>query len=189
MTKEHPYEPNLYLIGFMGVGKSAVGRALARALRMRYVDVDHVIEKQAGKPIEAIFREDGEGEFRRMERAFMDGGHPAGGQVISCGGGLPFQPGMREMLLASGVVVCLFAKAETILARTLGNSKRPLLNVEDPEARVRGLMAEREPLYLRTGIGVSTDGRPISEVVQSIVRIYRREQRLRKQPDKAHGKR
>lgn len=170
-------EPNIYLIGFMGVGKSVVGRALARSLRMRFLDSDAAIEAEAGCSIAEIFASQGEPAFREMEKRFIESGHPAEGVVVSCGGGLPIQPGMPERLIQRGIVVCLFASAETILRRTLGNPKRPLLNVADPEKRVRDLLAEREPVYLATGIGISTEGRTVPEVVRNIIRIYRRESR------------
>ena len=170
---------NVYLIGFMGVGKSAVGRQLARALHMRFIDSDWAIEREAGKQIARIFEEDGEAAFRRMEREFIETGHPAEGTIVSCGGGLPVQPGMSELLKSKGLVICLFAKPATIVGRTVGNPKRPLLNVDNPEERVRELMEEREPIYMQTGIGVSTEGRPIADVVNNIARIYRRETRNR----------
>lgn len=161
----------------MGVGKSVVGRALARTLRMEFIDSDWAIEKRAGKPVARIFKEEGEAAFREMERQFIEEGHPAEETVVSCGGGLPVQPGMRELLLRKGIVICLFANPETVVKRTMGNPKRPLLNVEDPQARVRELMRERDPVYMNTGIGISTEGRPVAELVKNIIRIYRRESR------------
>ncbi len=172
--------PNIYLIGFMGVGKSAVGRSVARSLHMEFVDSDWAIEQEAGKPIAQIFADEGEPAFREMERRFIESGHPDHNHVVSCGGGLPIQPGIAELLTEKGIVICLFAQPETIVSRTVGNPKRPLLNVENPEERVRDLMKEREPLYMKTGIGISTEGRGIAEVTSNIVRIYRRECRLRK---------
>jgi shikimate kinase len=177
--RRKPSGSNLYLIGFMGVGKSVVGRALARHLGMHFIDADAAIEERAGMSIKRIFEEFGEAHFRDLERAFIESGHPQEGCVVSCGGGLPVQPGMQELLEARGIVVCLFAKVETIIARTLGNAKRPLLNVEDPELRIRTLLAEREPVYLKAGIGVTTDGRSIADVVKNIARIYRRRERER----------
>jgi len=167
--------PNIYLIGFMGVGKSAVGRALARALRMDFIDSDQLIEHRAGKSISKIFAEQGEPAFRQMEKEFVESGHADSGNVVSCGGGLPLQPGMKELLSGKGVVICLFARPETIIRRTVGNPKRPLLNVENPEERVRELMEDREPTYLNTGIGISTESRTIPEIVKNIIRVYRRE--------------
>jgi shikimate kinase len=167
--------PNLYLIGFMGVGKSAVGRQLAHNLRMRFLDSDWSIEQEAGKPISRIFAEEGEARFREMERAFIEHGHPGEGTIVSCGGGLPVQPGMIDLLERKGVLVSLFARPETIVRRTRGNPKRPLLNVDDPEARVRALFKERLPVYMQASLSVSTDGRSIKEVVDSIARMYRQE--------------
>lgn len=167
--------PNLYLIGFMGVGKSAVGRGVARQLGMRFIDSDAAIEAKEGRSIAEIFADAGESSFRAMERAFVETGHPSEGMVVACGGGLPIPGGMRELLLSKGIVVCLFAHPETILARTLGNEKRPLLKTDNPEARIRALLAEREPIYMRTGIGVCAEGRSLSDVMRNVVRVYRRE--------------
>jgi shikimate kinase len=110
-----------------------------------------------------------------MERQFILDGHPAAGCVVACGGGLPIQPGMRELLLSKGIVVCLFASEETILERTSRNNKRPILNVPDPAARVRQLLRERMPIYTSTGTGVSTENRAICDVVEHVVRVYRAE--------------
>jgi shikimate kinase len=171
--------PNLYLVGFMGVGKSAVGRHVARQLGYQFIDSDYAIERQEQRTIREIFESDGEDFFRDLEKRFIEGGHAPEGCVVACGGGLPIPDGRRELLLRSGIVVCLFANAETIIRRTSSNHKRPLLNCEDPEARVRSLLEIREPIYLRTGIGVSTEGRTLDEVAANVVRVYRREVKAR----------
>ena len=163
---------NLYLIGFMGVGKSAVGRGVAKVLRHRFIDSDAAIERRAGVPISRLFAEKGEAAFRELEREFMLEGHPPQGCVVACGGGLPIPPGMRELLLDCGVVVCLFASEETILERTSRNNKRPILNVEDPAARVRQLLHARMPIYSSTGTGISTENRKIGDIVDHVVRVY-----------------
>ncbi len=173
---------NLYLIGFMGVGKSAVGRHVARLLDMRFLDSDHEIEQKAGMSIPSIFKTMGEAAFRQMEREFIETGHPDGGCVVSCGGGLPIEPGMRELLLSKGVVVCLFASEATILERTSRNDRRPMLSVEDPVARVRQLLAKRLPIYMNTGTGISTENRSMHEVAAHVARAYRQELRLRAKP-------
>jgi shikimate kinase len=167
--------PNLYLIGFMGVGKSAVGRSVARQLGMRFLDSDWSIEQKEGKAITEIFATSGEAAFRKMERDFIESGHPERGVVVACGGGLPLQEGMPELLLQKGVVVCLFAHPKTILARTSGNQKRPLLNVDNPSEKIQKLLAEREPSYMKIGIGISAEGRQISDVVNNVVRVYHRD--------------
>ena len=166
-------KPNLYIVGFMGVGKSAIGRKVARKLRYRFIDSDQMIEKKAGVKIAEIFAGEGEPAFRKMERDFVESGHPEEGCVVSCGGGLVVQEGMSERLKEKGVVVCLFASPECIVERTGRNANRPLLNVADPEKRVRELLAEREPIYMNAGACITTEGRSMLEVVRHVVRTYK----------------
>jgi shikimate kinase len=158
----------------MGVGKSAVGRNVARQLGFPFIDSDHAIEVAEGRTIREIFETDGEAYFRGLERQFLLDGHPREGQVVACGGGLPVPEGQRELLISLGVVICLFASVETILQRTSLSNRRPLLDGEDPEARIRNLLAEREPIYMATGIGVSAEGRTLDEISGNVVRAYRR---------------
>jgi shikimate kinase len=166
---------NLYLVGFMGTGKSTVGRAVAQRLGFQAVDSDHEIERLCGKTIPDIFAGEGEPAFRAREREFITGGHPAERTVIACGGGLVMQPGMLELVKSRGVVICLHASIETILERTARHRHRPLLNVENPEERVRVLYAEREPVYKRAGAVILTDSRPLGDIVAHVVRTWRRE--------------
>ena len=95
---------NLYLVGFMGTGKSTVGRAVAHKLGFHMVDSDHEIEREQGKTIPEIFAQDGEAAFRAMERVFIESGHPAERTVVSCGGGLVVQPGMLALLKSKGLI-------------------------------------------------------------------------------------
>jgi shikimate kinase len=157
----------------MGVGKSALGRRVAHELGYQFIDSDQSIEKQVGQSISAIFENEGEARFRAYEKAFIESGHPQSRCVVSCGGGLVVQPGMKELLKAQGVVICLFASIETIIERTSRNRKRPLLNVNDPEARIRELFAERESIYMDSGACISTEGRTIAEVVRHMIRTYK----------------
>jgi shikimate kinase len=166
---------NLYLVGFMGTGKTTVGRAVAHKLGFQILDSDHEIERQQGKTIAAIFAQDGEPAFRVMEREFILHGHPAERTVVACGGGLVVQPGMLPLLQARGVVVCLHASVETILARTARHRNRPLLEVEDPEARVRSLYAQREAIYKQSGTVILTDSRPLADIVAHVLRVWRRD--------------
>lgn len=172
-TSQAQSKPNLYLVGFMGVGKSAIGRRVAKELGFKFIDSDHEIEALKGRTIPEIFETEGEARFRQYEREFIETGHPEAGCVVSCGGGLVVQSGMKELLKRKGVVVCLFASVESILERTSRNSNRPLLNVQDPEARVRQLLAEREPIYMDSGACITTDGRTIPEVVRHLMRTYK----------------
>ena len=144
---------------------------------MRFLDSDEVIARGAGKPVAEIFAQEGEMEFRRMEREFVERGHPERGCVVALGGGTVTQPGIIETLREKGVLVCLMASVETILARTKNNPSRPLLNVPDPAARVRELLAEREAYYQRAGTCIATDGRGLGDLLTHLDRIYRREAR------------
>ena len=167
-------KPNLYLVGFMGVGKSAVGARLARELEYSFIDSDKAIEESVEKSIPEIFAEDGEAVFRQYEREFIESGHPVEGCIVSCGGGLFVQKGMPELLQSKGLVVCLSASIESILKRTQKSQNRPLLEVDDREARIRELFAKREPIYRRAGISLSTEGRSISEVAKHVLRVYKK---------------
>lgn len=161
----------------MGTGKSTVGRLLAERWQMRYIDSDQSIVEREGRPIADIFATNGEPYFRSLELDFVRRGHPAEGCVVSCGGGLVVQPGMVSELKQRGLIACLFARPETILRRTQTNRNRPLLNVEDPLARITALLAEREPVYLRSGACFTTDSGPMSDLIKHIERFYLRESR------------
>lgn len=176
---------NLYLVGFMGTGKTTVGRGVAARLGYEFLDADHEIERLHGRTVAEIFAQEGEPVFRRYEREFIEHGHPATSQVVACGGGLVVQDGMLELVRAKGVVVCLHASVETILRRTSQSRARPLLNVEDPEQRIRTLFAQREPIYRRAGTMILTEGRPVSEIVAHVLRVYQREARDLRLPSSA----
>lgn len=171
----NPADVNLYLVGFMGTGKTTVGRAVGQKLGFQVLDSDHEIERQQGKSIPDIFAQDGEPAFRAMERAFIERGHPAERTLVACGGGLVVQPGMLELLQGKGVVVCLHASLETILQRTARHRNRPLLDVEDPAERIRTLYAAREAVYKRSGTVILTDARPLHDIVAHVIRAWRRD--------------
>lgn len=170
-----PADVNLYLVGFMGTGKTTVGRAVAHKINFQALDSDHEIERLQGKTIPDIFAQDGEAAFRVMEREFIERGHPASRTLVACGGGLVVQPGMLALLKSKGVVVCLHASLETILARTARQRNRPLLAVENPEERIRTLYAAREPIYKQSGTVILTDSRPLHDIVSHVMRAWRRD--------------
>jgi shikimate kinase len=160
----------------MGTGKTTVGRTVANRIGFKCSDSDHEIERASGKTIARIFAEDGEAAFRKLEREYMESGHAAERVVVACGGGLVVQPGMLELVASKGVIVCLHASIETILIRTGRYGKtRPLLDVEDPDARARALYAEREAIYRSAGTVILTDSRPLSEIAAHVIRVWRRE--------------
>lgn len=170
---------NLYLVGFMGSGKSTVGWHAAKALRYQFLDSDKEIEKQAGRPIAEIFAQEGEEAFRAREKRFVEEGHPAEGCVVACGGGLIVPEGMLGQLRQRGVVVCLHAPLETVLERTSRNTLRPLLQVDNKLERIQQLFAQRDPIYRAAGTVVLTDKRPLREIVAHVLRVYREELRDR----------
>jgi shikimate kinase len=166
---------NLYLVGFMGTGKTTIGRAVAHRLGFHLLDSDHEIERREGKTIADIFAQEGEMAFRVMERMFVESGHPATRTVVACGGGLVVQPGMLDLLRARGVVICLHASLATVLERTSRHRHRPLLNVQDPAVRIRTLYVAREPIYKRAGTVILTDARPLVDIIAHVSRAWRRE--------------
>ncbi|WP_018110556.1 shikimate kinase [Thermus igniterrae] len=158
------------LTGFMGVGKSRIGRELARALMLHFIDLDRYIERRTGLSIPDIFRHLGEEAFRRMEKEAVRELLGKDFLVLSLGGGTFMDPESRRALLARGPVVCLWASPETILERaTRKPGERPLLQVANPLERIRTLLEERAPIYREAHVHVSTDSRQVDEVVEEIV--------------------
>lgn len=164
---------NLVLTGFMGTGKTAVGREVARRLRCPFVDMDAEIEARAGKPIPRIFAEEGERAFRRLERALCEELSARQGLVISTGGGTLVDPANRKLMSEGGVVVCLRCDAEEILRRVAlaGEVERPLLDVPDPRVAVGRLLREREPAYATIPWQIDTTDLSVEEVVERVVAL------------------
>ncbi|MBX6377085.1 MAG: 3-dehydroquinate synthase, partial [Clostridia bacterium] len=163
---------NVVLVGFMGSGKTTVGRILAERLGARFVDTDALVEEMAGKPIAALFAEDGEEAFRRLEAEAVRRVAVEGGQVIATGGGVPVDPANVERLAAKGVLVFLEASPASVLAR-LGpdaTGGRPLLAGGDAGERARSLLEARRPAYARADGLVATDGVPPDAVAERILR-------------------
>lgn len=158
------------LTGFMGVGKSRIGRELARALMLHFIDLDRYIERRTGLSIPDIFRHLGEEAFRRMEKEAVRELIAKDFLVLSLGGGTFVDPENRAMLLQRGPVVALWASPETILERaTRKPGERPLLQVENPLERIRTLLEARKPIYQEAHVHVSTDGRKVEAVVEEVV--------------------
>lgn len=163
---------NLVLIGFMGTGKSVVGRALARRLSRPFVDLDARIEEAAGRPIHKLFAEDGEPAFRRRERAMIQQVAAQPGQVIAAGGGAVMDPENLAALARRGWLVWLTADPDVILQRIGDPRTRPLLDVADPRARVTELLGVRAATYAKADAVVETSRRSVEEVVAEVIRLY-----------------
>lgn len=138
---------NVILVGFMGSGKSSVGRVLARRLQFQFVDTDLIISQNAGCEISAIFASQGEEAFRDLETEALRSMGAMEHCVIATGGGIVVKERNHALLRSLGVVVCLKADPEVIFERVSRNTKRPLLQTPDPRATVMALLAARQPLY------------------------------------------
>jgi shikimate kinase len=163
---------NLALIGFMGTGKSCVGRLVAEALHFTFLDTDHVIEARAGKSITQIFEEQGEPVFRDWERRIVEELTRRTKTVIATGGGLPVNEANLASLKSHALVICLWASPETILERVQAHSHRPLLNEPEPLAKIRQLLEVRGPYYRQADVLVSTERRSVREVATHILHQF-----------------
>lgn len=164
---------NIILTGFMGTGKSQVGRRLAKRLGWRFTDVDRLIVAAAGKTIPTIFSEHGEAVFRRLERRCIARVVCVRQQVIATGGGAFVDPESRARLRVSGPVVCLTASPTAILARLRGRlDARPMLaGSRMPLARIRQLLKARARVYAQADLTVDTTHRTIEQVVDDLWRV------------------
>ena len=163
---------NLALIGFMGSGKSCVGRLAAEMMHFTFLDTDHVIEARAGKSISDIFAQDGEPAFRQWERRIVEELTRRHRTVIATGGGLPTDEANLTSLKTHALVVCLWASPEAIYERVKGHEHRPLLNDPDPLARIRELLTAREGFYRQADVLVNTEMRSLREVAQHVVHQF-----------------
>lgn len=168
-NKISPTVRNIILTGFMGTGKSTVGRRLAQRLGWRCIDTDDLIVREAGKSISQIFVEDGEPFFRDLESKIARGLDNYIHYVIATGGGLVLRPENMAALERAGRVVLLEASAETIYERTKRHSHRPLLQGPDPRGNIQRLLDERREAYGRIGLRVATDGRSHEQVIDAIL--------------------
>lgn len=164
---------NIALIGFMGAGKSAVGRALAHKLKMQHLELDEMVERKAGKPITDIFRSEGERVFRRMESEVVAEASQKEKAVISCGGGAVLDPSNIEALKTNAVVVYLQAGADDVMQRVKDSVHiRPLLARTDPSRTIAELLKARRPLYEKAAdLVVDTSGLSVNEVVDRLIAV------------------
>lgn len=163
---------SVILVGPMGAGKSTIGRLLAAKLGFGFLDTDQVIEERTGADIAWIFDVEGESGFRDRESQALSDVVLVADAVIATGGGIVLRPENQELLEAHSAVIYLKASISQLIARTAKDKKRPLLQVDDPEQKIRALVEEREPLYQRVATHiVSTDGHSPRSTVQSIVKL------------------
>lgn len=158
----------------MGTGKTVVGRALAERLGWEFVDVDAAIEQDAGMPVADIFAQLGEAGFRDRETQAIKKLSALDHKVLSCGGGAVLRAENMGLLEQAGVIVCLTAAPEIIFTRLKGNTTRPLLQVPDPQAKIRDMLAERAPFYRRCSVTVATDNLTPAQIADEVRRMLER---------------
>ncbi len=164
---------NLALIGFMGTGKTSVGRLVADLLRFDYLDTDELIQSRTGRTINDIFARDGEPAFRALEQQVTGELSTRERTLIATGGGLPTRPANLASLKKHALVVCLWASPEKIWERVKNQTHRPLLHGPDPQTKIRDLLAAREQFYRQADVLINTDNRSDREVAQQVVHQFK----------------
>ncbi|MCF7916838.1 MAG: shikimate kinase [Candidatus Omnitrophica bacterium] len=164
---------NVYIVGFMGTGKTSVGKILANKLSKEFVEMDEAVEQEAGKKIKDIFAKEGEGYFRKLESNLLQRLSSQSDLVVSCGGGIVCNEDNLKILKNSGYVFALDASAVSIYARIKDSSQRPLLNVENPLEKIKQLLQARESFYARAGKKIKTDNLSAEEVADCILKLLK----------------
>lgn len=165
---------NIILTGFMGTGKTLVGKELAKGLKMSYLDTDKLIEEREAAKICRIFQEKGEDYFRRLETKIIKEVSSLDNCVISTGGGAILKKENLAALKRKGVIICLSANPKVILERTRKSQNRPLLKSKDPKSAVEDLLSQRRSFYEKADFEVDTSELATSEVVERIVDFLRK---------------
>ena len=162
---------HVVLIGLPGCGKTTVGRLAAETLHAAFVDIDAILARREGRPIALIFAERGQPAFREMERKEMEVALGDQAAIVAPGGGWAAQPGAIEGAKARALVVYLRTRPETAAQHAAPDGTRPLLTGEDPVARMRQLLKEREPSYLKADAVVDTDRKTEQQVAAEVTRL------------------
>jgi shikimate kinase len=168
-----PLNPNqnIALIGFMAVGKSAVGRKLARRLKRQFVDLDRIIEKCEGSKVRDIFEDKGEPYFRQLEKQALAHVLRENGQVIATGGGVVLHEDNLRLLQERSLIVCLMADVNAILRRAGSVKQRPLLMTADKAQRINELLEQRKEYYANAHVEIDTSDLTVDEVVGKILAL------------------
>lgn len=169
----------IVLIGFMGTGKTSVGRALSRKLGYRFIDTDVLIEERENMPISLIFKKKGEDYFRKIEHDTVEEVSRSNNIVIATGGGVIKNGKNMENLGRKGVIIWLKAESDIILKRVMTEGgKRPLLDVEEPLKEINKLLTERLPLYRQADVSVDTNYITSEEAAQEIIEMLGLDSRI-----------
>jgi len=170
-------QKNIALIGFMAVGKSAIGRSLATKLRRRFVDLDRVIERVEGSKVREIFERKGEAYFRQLEKQALEEVFQAENQVIATGGGVVLDDENLKLLREKALLIGLSAEVDVLLARAGVGIKRPLLQGGNRRERVEDLLRQRAPRYAQAHIMIDTSHLTVDQVVKNIIGILAAEKK------------
>lgn len=162
---------NIYIVGFMGTGKTAVGKELAKKKKWQFVDLDDLIELREKRRICDIFAKEGEPYFRKIEKLVLREVAKEKNFAIACGGGIVLDPDNIKVMKATGKIICLSATPEVILKRTSGATNRPLLNVADQKKQIELLLKLRAPFYAQADKTINTSKISVKEVVSKILKI------------------
>jgi len=160
---------NIILVGFMGTGKSVVGKLLAEKLKRDFLETDDIIEAKEKMPINDIFEKKLEPYFRQVEKEVVKEAAKRKNVVISAGGGAVVDAENFKNLKNSGIIICLKASPEAILKRTKNLKTRPLLNVPDPKKQIEELLKKREPYYSKADLSIDTDNLTIDQVAEQAI--------------------
>ena len=163
---------NIVLVGFMGTGKTSVGKRLAERLEMPMIDTDDIITEDSGMDIPDIFARYGEPHFRDLESAAVCKAANLEGHVISTGGGVVLRASNLDMLKRTGVAFCLTATSEEIWRRVGSETHRPLLQAPNPLSKIEQMLIERRPFYAHADYEIPTTGLSIKAVTDKIVEIF-----------------
>jgi shikimate kinase/3-dehydroquinate synthase len=170
MVRQRLGQRPIVLVGLMGAGKTSVGRRLAEKLAIPFVDADHEIEAAAGKSIKEIFADHGEPYFREGERRVIQRLIGNGAQVLATGGGAYMNDETRQRIQESGISVWLRAALPILMKRVMKRQDRPLLQNQDPEAVMRGLIDARYPVYALADVTVESRDVQHGQMVNDVIR-------------------
>ena len=163
---------NLVLTGMMGVGKSTVGKRLARKLKLKFIDIDRIIEKKEKKTISEIFQIKGEDYFRKIEKRITLAILKKNNSVIALGGGAFINPTIRKESENSSISFWLDLKLDSLLIRLKNVKKRPLLNQENLKETINKIYSERKKFYNRSDFRIKCNSMSIEQIVSKIIKLY-----------------
>lgn len=162
---------NIYLVGFMGTGKTSVGKEIARKKKLNFLDLDELIELKERRTISCIFAKEGEPYFRKLEKKALREVSVEDDFVVACGGGIVLDKDNIAVMKKTGKVICLSASPKVILVRTSGEEHRPLLKVADPKKQIELLLKMRTPYYALADKTIDTSKLSVREVAQKVLRL------------------